>query len=729
MRSIGRRSILGVFLIIAFISVTLSGNVFAAEKNDNLKTVRVGYLNYEGFQEGVGKEPKSGYGYEYLQQIAYFSGWKYQYVNGTFNNLLEMLKKGEIDIMGNISYTEERAKYIDYAAEEQGREYYYLFIREDKTDISASDFSTLNGTKIGVNKGSVQADLFKDWCKENNVKCDIISYDSSSLRYKDMNDGVLDGTISTNVASTDIKRYRWNAIIKVGSSPYYFATNKKRPDLLEDLNEANYKIHQSDWYYNEKVYLKYYGKTSASVAGLSKEDLEWLKKQKTIMVGYMDNTLPYSDKDDETGELRGLLPAFMDTMKKRYGVEFETKEFSSYEQMKNALYDGEIDTMFPTYGSYWVAEENNMMVTDALTTSQVLMLYSGNYGDDVASMIAITDESPTQQFYVKEHFYAKQNYGKTEILTCDSMEDCIRAVLSGKASCTLMSSDLYYANRNKFDDLGDFIISNTGYDTSVGFATKKDNIEMYSFMRKCVASMTEAEINEAMLASRYESSEQSIMEFLKKHILMVLSILIFILLLIIAFFAYYTVSSRKTLQLAKNNCELNEKAYIDFATGLPNKNRCEEMLSSPFAITRPTTCFMLDLNDLKIVNDTLGHEMGDLMILNFAKLLRQTVPLKFFVGRFGGDEFIVIAEDIGGEAESEQLEKKIREIILKFNGNNGAFKLSYACGFAFSGEFPSCSIKELLDIADQRMYENKKKIKSLKREEKNYSLERANEYE
>ena len=168
--------------------------------------------------------------------------------------------------------------------------------------------------------------------------------------------------------------------------------------------------------------------------------------------------------------------------------------------------------------------------------------------------------------------------------------------------------------------------------------------------------------------------------------------------------------------IAEDNSELNEKAFIDFATGLPNKNKCEEMLSSPYALSTPTACFMLDRNDLKLVNDTLGHEMGDLMILNFAKLLRQTVPLKFFVGRFGGDEFIVIAENIRDQEEAEHLLEKIQEMVLNFNSGNGKFKLNYACGYAFSKEFPSCNMMELLNVADQRMYEDKKKRKGIESE-------------
>ncbi|MDD5804867.1 MAG: transporter substrate-binding domain-containing protein [Clostridia bacterium] len=118
---------------------------------------------YSGYQEGEGDSPKSGYGYEYLQQIAYYAGWEYEYVNGTFSQLLEMLKNGDIDIMGDLSYTDERAQYIDFANEEQGREYYYLFVREDRTDITATDLSTLQNARVGINKGSVQVDLFQEW--------------------------------------------------------------------------------------------------------------------------------------------------------------------------------------------------------------------------------------------------------------------------------------------------------------------------------------------------------------------------------------------------------------------------------------------------------------------------------------------------------------------------------------------------------------------------------------
>ena len=700
-----RRIILFVFAVFCFLVTALTPYAIQAEAKQ-AKTVKVGYVLYQGYQEGREGEPKSGYGYEYLQQLAYYANWRYEYVYGGFSDLLEKLQKGEIDVMGNLSYTPKRAESISFGTEEQGREHYYLYVREDRSDIRGEDLHTLNGLRVGVNKNSLQAELFQKWLNKNNIKCELVFYNSTKARTSDMNMGKLDATVAPSVIDDPNSIYHWYSVAKIGDSPFFFGVNKRRPDILQELNAAQGRILQSDWYYNEKVYLKYYGKTSASAAGLNQADLQWAKERNAITVGYMDDTLPYADADDESGELIGLLSSFLNSISERYDVKFATKTFVSYEQMKTALENGEIDTMFPVYGSYWIAEENQMMVTDALTESQVLMLYADSNREDITSVIAITDMNSMQQFYVAEH------YQNAEVIVCNSLSDCIRAVLDGKATCTLIISDIYYANRNEIDSLGRFMISNTEDAASVGFGVRKDNIDTYSFMKKCVTSITETEINEALIASRHVKSEQSVMQFLQNHVMMVLAVVGIILILIISFFIYYVISSRKALKLVRSNCELNEKAFVDFATGLPNKNKCEEMLSSPCALTRPTACYMLDLNDLKYVNDTYGHEMGDLMILNFAKLLRQAVPLKFFVGRFGGDEFIVIAENIRGQEEAEQLFKKIREKVFNFNSINGQFQLKYACGYAYSKEFPSCNMMELLNIADQRMYEDKKVSKS-----------------
>ena len=707
MHKIVKTSILWFIVIVMMVLPVMN---VRAEETDNaqqkLKKVRVGYLIYQGYQEGEGDEPKSGYGYEYLQQIAYYAGWEYEYVNGSFSDLLEMLKKGEIDIMGDLSYTEERAKDINFAKEEQGREYYYLFVREDRTDINANDVNTLQGAKVGINKGSIQVDLFKDWCKENNVNCQIELYDSSEKRYADMNNGRLDAIVSTTVSEKELLNYRWNSLVKIGYSPYYFAVNKKNTQLYEELNDAITKVLQSDWYYNERVYLKYNGKTSAAFSGLSADDQKWLASKSTIKIGYTNNTLPYSDWDESSGEMIGLLSEFVEHMKQRYHANFDLVKFDNYEDMLNALQQGSVDTAFPIYGSYWVAEQSNVMMTDSLTSGYLMIVYKDKADKEITSEIAVAKNSLMQQFCVKEH------YPNAKIISCEDIAECVEMVESGKVSSMLMSSDTYYAYRNELGSLSDLNISNTGYEVPISFATRRSDVQMYSFLKKGLASIKDTDIREALIAEDYANPEMSVRQFLQRHVVLVIGVLGVVLLLILLLFIYYIISNKKQLKLSQYNNELNEKAYIDLATGLPNKNKCEEMLSTYGAISKPTACFMLDLNDLKKVNDTLGHEMGDIMILNFAKMLRKVVPLQYFVGRFGGDEFIVIAEDIAGKEEAEQLMYNIREMILKFNGVRGEFQINYACGYAFSDDYPDVNIYDLLNEADIKMYEDKIKSKN-----------------
>ena len=260
-------------------------------------------------------------------------------------------------------------------------------------------------------------------------------------------------------------------------------------------------------------------------------------------------------------------------MKERYSVDFESVKYDSYDAMYVALLHGEVDTIFPAYGSYWIFEENNLMVTGALTSSYLMMVYQDVYDETTPSVIAILENSPMQQFYAKEHF------SESKTIPCGSMEECLKAVLSGEATCTLMCSDTYYAYRNDFEEMSRLNISNTGYEVPVSFATRRDDVQMYTFMKKGLASITDTDIHEALIAGKYANPEMNARQFLQKNVYLVIIVFATVITLMLAFFIYYIISSRRALKLSKHNCELNEKAYIDLATGLPNKNKCEEMLS------------------------------------------------------------------------------------------------------------------------------------------------------
>ena len=165
----------------------------------------------------------------------------------------------------------------------------------------------------------------------------------------------------------------------------------------------------------------------------------------------------------------------------------------------------------------------------------------------------------------------------------------------------------------------------------------------------------------------------------------------------------------KALRYAKANRELKSKIYLDEATGLPNKNKCEEILTLE-AEQNMAIC-VFDLNNLRIINNQQGHERGDLYINLFAKSLRKGVDENQFVGRCGGDEFIAFFKDVSKEDVKRNLEN-----IKKECAKCSEIPLSYAAGFAYSNDFSKLTMRELFCQADKNMYidKNQAKIKEAK---------------
>ena len=164
------------------------------------------------------------------------------------------------------------------------------------------------------------------------------------------------------------------------------------------------------------------------------------------------------------------------------------------------------------------------------------------------------------------------------------------------------------------------------------------------------------------------------------------------------------------IRIAKKNKLLEQRAYLDLHTGLPNKSKCEELFHDVEFLTTPVACVMLDLNNLKKVNDSLGHSVGDQLIVNFAHLLRNSVPAKDFVGRYGGDEFVVVIYDTSRE-EVVNILNKLKNEVEYFNSYGKNTKISYAHGWALSSDYEHCTLRTLLDKADRRMYDNKQQEK------------------
>lgn len=200
------------------------------------------------------------------------------------------------------------------------------------------------------------------------------------------------------------------------------------------------------------------------------------------------------------------------------------------------------------------------------------------------------------------------------------------------------------------------------------------------------------------LAEVYSEKQAKDLAVLEKSIMLV----IFALMILIGFEFF------KALKGLMQNRVLQKKAYLDTATGLPNKNRCEEILNAPVSLDMGVVSF--DLNDLRRINDSRGHEAGDVYIRRFATALRATVPEEHFVGRFGGDEFLMVTHGLSG-AGMEELLEDLRAKLAEEAKEHMDTPLSYAAGYVLAKDDPEASMRELFAKADKHMYIQKNHVK------------------
>ncbi len=166
--------------------------------------------------------------------------------------------------------------------------------------------------------------------------------------------------------------------------------------------------------------------------------------------------------------------------------------------------------------------------------------------------------------------------------------------------------------------------------------------------------------------------------------------------------------------LIRRNTALNDLAFLDANTGLPNKGKCDSLLlkHSRLNTNQNVACVMFDLNNLKTVNDTAGHQAGDMLILSFASIIRRAMPEDVFVGRYGGDEFIAVLFD-RDEHTVKQLLGSVEDNVRLFNEEHKDISIRYAAGYQMSDGCEDCSLQMLLHKADQKMYADKEKKKRL----------------
>ena len=400
----------------------------ATDTPSESKTVRVGYFTTRNFQEGGEDEHKRGAGYEYLQKIASLTGWNYEYVYAPFDECLEMLENGEIDLMGDVNYTLDRSRRMRFSAYPQGSEEFWLFTNRKHEALAAGGYSALAGCRIGVNGGSYPETLLKQWLETKQIEATVVSCTDDQELTEELAYGTLDAVVAPGlVMDSDVV-----SITSIGGGDYYFAVTTKRLDLLSELNAAMAEINTSDSDYSRKLVAQYENKSSRKFL-LNRQEKKWLAAhQNTIRVGYFENKFPFSGTRD--GELSGILKTVLDTIRQQYGVTIITQPYSSTDEMRAALEKDEIDLAGPIIRDLDVLERINAVATDTIYELTPVMIYKGRSFDETSPVIATTNSSLYSDPIVS---VSSRNVTTRKF---DTFDECLQAILDGEADATIIAS-------------------------------------------------------------------------------------------------------------------------------------------------------------------------------------------------------------------------------------------------------------------------------------------------
>jgi len=480
------------------------------------KVVRVGWYE-SAFNRTDELGRRSGYAYEYQQKIASYTGWKYEYVQKSWPELLEMLMQGKIDLLSDVSYTDERAESILYSTLPMGAEEYYIYTAPDNDEITLENIRSFSGKKVGINKGSVQVGMFRAWAEANGVEAEIVELtcaESESLKM--LMDGELDMLVSLDYLAEDLKGAV--PICKIGASDFFFAVSGGNQALLTELNAAMDRIQSANRYFNQQLEAKYLS-VSGSNRFLSTEEKTWLREHGTIRVGYQDNYLAFCARDPKTGELTGALKDYLDMAAdslENAHLDFEAVAYPTANAAIEAMKSGEVDCMFPGNLTDYDCEVEGLSMTTPVARTDMSAVVRENDQQILSEkngrvVVAVNEGNPNYDIFLKEHFPEWQAIYYKDTPTC------LKAVADEMADCVLISNYRY----NNIADLCekyDLTTVSTGVELDYSLGVNREDTVLYSILCKTAGAVPEASVNAALSYYFAEEAREGFVHTLKNNL-------------------------------------------------------------------------------------------------------------------------------------------------------------------------------------------------------------------
>ena len=609
MQTLTRKSACVMLSLLLLLSAVLP--VKAAAETVPAKVVRVGSFE-DTFNYVNEKGARKGYGYELLETLSGYTGWQFEYVTCDWSDCFEKLKNGEIDIIGGISYTEDRTQEMLFSDEPMGVEKYYLYADLSRADISASDFKTLNGKKIGVLMGTEPEVMLAEWEEKYGLKTEHVNISNNEDVKQKLANHEIDCFVSLEESFWAERGI--STITRVGESGIYYAINKNRPDIKEELDDAMRALDEAVPFYTADLYKRYFSMDYTPI--LTGEEKAWLRKHGAIRMGFLASDSGVSTFDPATGEFTGVITDYIQFAADCLGnqeLEFQLVGYDSKEAELDALKSGEIDMIFHCDQNPNLAEEYHFACTNTTWTSNLMAVTNKqHFNENNVNRIAVPQNKLSLKKYLA--FY----YPQWEIVDCDTQEDAARLVKDGQADCFVTG----ISSENKYSKKYSFYSVPLVNPVRSCFAVNSGNRSLLSILNKTIKAMPVNMLAGALAMYKSSARKVTLSDFIKDNffkVMLISSIAVAVVLLTILMLlqkarkaeaaarkaASDTQELNAKLQVAVEKAESANRAKSTFLS-----NMSHDIRTPMNAIIGFTTLALSNIDDTDRVKDYLGKTLA-----------------------------------------------------------------------------------------------------------------------
>ncbi len=516
------------------------------------KIIRVGSFE-DTFDYVDANGVRRGYGYELMQALAGYTGWKIEHVQCDWSNCFDKLENGEIDVIGDISYTDERAQKMLFSDEPMGEEKYILYADLSDIDNGTSDFKAMDGKCVGVLMDTEPEIMLTEWENKNGIHTEHVNvYNNDDVEEKLANHEI---DCFVSLEESIWSEQGISSVTAIGKSGIYFAINKERSDIKTEMDYAMRQLDQDSPFFKADLYKKYF--TLDYNQSLTGGEKLWLEEHGDIRMGFLNNDPAIFSLEEETGKLTGMLAEYISYAKDCLGnqmLEFNIQDYDDYDEMLQALQEQEINVIFYAGRNPDFAEKKGYALTDtAWTYSLMAVTDEKNFDEDKAYTVAV----PKEKDALKQHLAF--SYPQWKLVDYDSFDDAADMIKNEKADCFLMgaSQAMIYDNRQNFKSVP---LTKT---MEACFAVRAGEATLLSILNKTLKTMPSDMLTSALAIYDSTVDKVTFYDFAKDNLLVVFATAGFAALGIIGIILVLLRKARKAEAVAKlsasNTQKLNDK--------------------------------------------------------------------------------------------------------------------------------------------------------------------------